>query len=490
LLVSVALVSGAGFAVASATSALATTTCTATWTGAGSNNAWTTPANWSPQSVPGPTDNVCVDVGTTLPLITSDVTISNLEVSQGDVIVDEPGSLTVTNAVTSTAAIALNGATLTAGSIDISGQGNIAGSQDTSTIDSAAFQLQGGNASVISQNGTLTFTHAPLNLTNNTLSGGVWIAQSSGVIQMPGDIHTLDAALILSGAGPSYFVDASNANAVGSLTKITANGGLGIGSGASLTTTAPLQALGNISFTGSSAALTSGALTASGEVNMDSGAGVITAPTVTLTKTGQLSGAVKIKGNLVNNGKLQTGSPLADAAAGGHVFTQVMGRYTQTSTGHFAPTIIDNVVRTLQVSGVATLNGGLTFNGTGPVGTSFTLLTAASRTGKFTSFTFGSPPAYTATSVRAVVTPQIQVPATIVHGKTFPVGGVQFPATRKVTFYLDKVAGAGIGSVTTQPDGSFFTVLVMPAATSRKAHTFIAVAAGGSPKVSKKITVK
>jgi hypothetical protein len=71
-----------------------------------------------------------------------------------------------------------------------------------------------------------------------------------------------------------------------------------------------------------------------------------------------------------------------------------------------------------------------------------------------------------------------------------PVGGVQFPPTQKVTFYLDTVAGAGIGSVTTQPDGSFSTVLKMPTATSRKVHTLIAVAAGGSPKASRKITVK
>ena len=156
------------------------------------------------------------------------------------------------------------------------------------------------------------------------------------------------------------------------LSKITHNGALSLANGGSLNTMGPLQALGSLSLYGSSATLTTtGALTASGEVNMDSGAGVISASTMTLTKTAQLNGVVKIKGNVVNNGTMQTGSPLAEQAAGGHVFTQVTGSYTQTSTGVLAPVIVNNQVSTLKVSGAATLNGRLSFNGIGAIGTSF-----------------------------------------------------------------------------------------------------------------------
>ncbi|NLC93777.1 MAG: hypothetical protein GX677_10045, partial [Treponema sp.] len=67
-----------------------------TWTGA-TSSAWTTDSNWSPNGVPTSTDDVSIPSGITYsPIISSTVSIDNLEIATGASLEINGGSLSIT----------------------------------------------------------------------------------------------------------------------------------------------------------------------------------------------------------------------------------------------------------------------------------------------------------------------------------------------------------------------------------------------------------
>lgn len=153
------------------THAAASPTCTKTWVGTGSGQ-WTTPTDWSPSGVPGPSDYGCIPS-----TVTGTVTVS-----------------TGTNDVAGVSALGSGGLAITAGSLELND------SSDASTINALAFssgtlQVDSGVATTLS--GTSTW------------SGGT--LQGSGTTTLPSG-----ATLNLTGGTPELasqtFVNAGTTN--------------------------------------------------------------------------------------------------------------------------------------------------------------------------------------------------------------------------------------------------------------------------------------
>jgi hypothetical protein len=469
-----------------------------TWTAGAVRDFWDVSSNWSTNTVPGPGDDVCINVEGANPVINSSVKINALQLGAKSLLdINAPGGLTAVEAVTDFGGIYEVNGSLTSPSIDIEDGVIYSSGSGISTLNSPKLQLL-GSGTLAALQGTLALSSDPMNLTAGTLSGGRYATAHTGAIKFQSNISVLDAVLDAHGPGV-HFLNSLGGDGLRALSKITNGGRLIVGDTASVTTVRSLDVLGSVELQDDAATLTvSGPITDEGLFTFGSTNGLVQTPTFTVTKSGMVDGSVVIRGDVVNGGQVRTGSTLVRVGTPLHI----TGNYTQTSAGLLMPRLTSDglipfpsgtpnppVLAPLMVDGTASLNGTLSFPAPGPKGSTYSVVTANSRQGTFTSRTFGTPVTYTATAAIAKVAPDIAAPSAVTHGKLAQVRGVTFSPSVKVVFYLDKVAGAGIGSATTSSMGSFTVNLRIPAGAKRTTHTLIAVAKASGQRASQTLTI-
>lgn len=470
-----ALLSGAALALAAAggvhtsVARASAPTCNVRWTGGGTNNLWSNPANWNTGTVPSSASDVCIATSfLSFVGATGSQSVHSLQLGHTATLIlgasNTKDSMTVATLLTIAGNVNLDGSTLTAGRIN-----NLGGiqSQGNSSVSSAALSGAGNVAAV---GGKLTLVDAPLNLSGGTLTGGSWSALNGGILSLPSDITTLNATISLSRGGAIQ--DAKGGNALAGLSTIDRGSQLGIDDQGALSIAGNLTTQGTVilgsyasgasltvagSFTqlaGSSTTLQASTLTAKG-VEIGSGASLE-------VDSGTLAGDV-------HNGGLLSAFGIAQAT----------GAYTQTASGTLHVGISTHP---FVVSGTATLAGTLqVYVILPPVpGTRFTAITFASRSGNFESVTLGFTTIPSSTQVDVVAMPQISVtPSSINPGQNGTVSGGDFKNQDSVAIYLDSTSGTPLQTVTASRSGSFQTTVTISAGTRTGTHTLIALGASG-----------
>ena len=382
-------------------------TCTATWTGNANDGNWNNGANWSPRRVPTAKSDVCIPLLTTAGT-TSSVSIHSLQISQGGGLILESGktlnTFSVATSLNNQGTIEIYGATLSAGSIEMTDPSNFGSilaysstSPDSSTITSPAFSNATGTV-YVGAGVTLRLTDNPVQLQNRTLSGGNWYVDDTGTLIVPSDISQITGGsadngayyTVLSVSSGGSLQDTSGNNPLATLTSLGAYTVLEVTS----LTLQDLTCQGsfNVSSLTVSGTFTlesgcsagAGTLTVSGALTVPSGASasvgtLLNATAVTVQAGGRFSPGGTVKCSITNNGTVSPG------------VATVMGNYSQSAGAALTENF--GSYSTLNVKQNATLSGALNVevNPKHPPasGAKYTALTAGSISGAFTSHTAG-----------------------------------------------------------------------------------------------------
>ena len=352
----------------SATTSLTVNACNKTYVGSGT---WETAASWSPTGVPASSDVACINYGSAVTLA-SNPTIAALLL--GGTLTINSGTLTIASATTASVAsggavLNLNGGTLSlAGSLVV---------QSGGAFNWAGGTISGGGSTTIAVGATLAVSGA-VTLNNYTLNNaGTATWTGTGNISLSPTATINNSGLFLVQNVQSFaatYYSAGSINNSGTFRK-TNSGTTAVSSGYGSipfnnTGTVDIQA-GTFSF--------GGAFTQTAGSTLLSGGG-ISAGTLSING-GSLGGAGTVTGNVSNAAAVSPG-----ASAGTLVIT---GNYTQTATGVLNIEIGAASYDVLQVGGAATLAGTLNITRLSgyvpPAGSSFPVLTYASRSGSFTT---------------------------------------------------------------------------------------------------------
>ncbi len=235
---------------------------------------------------------------------------------------------------------------------------------------SGTVTLGGGTA--LTNSGTYNWTSGMLNGTGTFSNGGALGMTGAGARALNGPVINSGALTVFSG---SLDVQAGALNTTGLLT---------ISSGATLTATG-----GSVS--------SSVPITLAGTLR--TGAGTVSAPGLTITPTGLLTGNGTVTGNVTNNGTVAPGNSAGTLTISG-TYAQGAGGTLDIELDGTAAGQYD----VLAVSGTATLNGTVNFSGAATSG-SFPFLTASSVSGTFAGQTGTLNPtlAYNAGNVTATL---------------------------------------------------------------------------------------
>jgi hypothetical protein len=352
------------------------------------NNAtFTTAGNFSS------TGTLTIDKGSSFTVTGTLAQISGSTLSGGTFVLG--GNLNVgsgINITTNATSLTLEGGTIEAGTSNA--LANLASNTGSLTLaNNASAAVSGGftnsGSLTIDSGSTFTVTGNLTNLSSGTLSGGKYII--GGTMQLAsanGGITTNAANLTLTGKTAKILDGTTNAlagfdNNTGTFT-LTGDG--------TLTTAAS-----NFSNSGTVDVATGSTLTVGGTGNSYNQTAGLTTVDGTLTGNvnltgGTIQGAGSLKGNVsVGGGGTAPTLNVGDAGLAG--LLKITGTYTQLSTGTLNVAIggltSGTLYSKLSVSGAASLSGTLTvnlINGFVPaVGKSFTILTAKSITGTFST---------------------------------------------------------------------------------------------------------
>jgi hypothetical protein len=353
--------------------------CKVEWTGNAGNGAWSTAANWSTHKVPGPTSDVCIPLLTTADATaTPSISVHSIQVSEGGSLLFGSGKVSIATSLINQGGIFLYGTTLSAGSIDLPAPGEI-DSYDNSSITSPAFSNAAGTV-YVGTGATLRLADNPVQLQNETLSGGDWWV--AGALIVPSDISQLTSqgtGVTIDGIG-SAVQDASGNNALATLTSVGPGAVLDLSYGGSLTIAQGLTSQGvvNVGTGGSGSSLTvSGTYTQASGATTNMGAGSLSATSVIVQAGSTLQGSGTVASSITNNGTVAPGS------------LTVTGNYTQTG----GAALTEYFGSTLHVNSNATVSGALNVmvspKRPPKPGATYTALTAGSLNGSFTRHTAG-----------------------------------------------------------------------------------------------------
>lgn len=376
-------------------------TCSVTWTGNAGNGSWSTVGNWSPRRVPGPKSDVCIPLLTTANA-TPPISIHSLQISQGGGLIIESGnagaSFSVATSLNNQGLIQLYGAALSAGSIEMTDPANFGDINVyyNSSITSPAFSNTTGTV-YVGATGTLRLADNPVQLQNETLSGGNWLVDDTGLLIVPSDISEITGGpsgayytvLSITSGGSLQGTSGNNPlatlSSVGSyavldvpsltLANLTCQGSVNVGSTLTVRGAFTLE---------SGCTASAGTLTVSGTFAVPSGAtaavgSLLNATSVVVESGGTLSPGGTVNCSITNNGTMSPG------------IVTVMGNYSQAAGAALTESFGN--YSTLNVKQNATLSGALnvTVNPKHPPasGAKYTALTAGSLSGSFTSHTAG-----------------------------------------------------------------------------------------------------
>ena len=374
--------------------------CSVEWTGNAGNGSWSTPGNWSPSKVPGPTSDVCILNGTAdgagLNGSSRSVSVHSIQVGEFASLLFGSGTVSIATSLTNNGFMTLFGTKLSAPSIDVPGSGGTGSggeidAYDNSSITSPAFSNNGTLS--VGAGATLRLADNPVQLQNGTLSAGSW--QVSGVLIVPSDISQITSTAVPFGTvvsvdAGSVVQDASGNNALATLTSVGPTAVLGVGS---LTIAQDFTSQGGI--------VNVGSLTVNGTYTQDSAQEFggttrvgtsLSATSVIVGSGSELQGGGTVASSITNNGTVAPQGTLT-----------VTGNYIQAGGATLLETFGSNGSSTLSVKSNATLSGALKVqvNPKHPPasGATYTALTFGSLDGSFTSVTAGFTLTTTANSI-------------------------------------------------------------------------------------------
>jgi hypothetical protein len=324
---------------------------TITWNNPGSGD-WETASNWSGGIVPGPDDDVIIDVpgNITVTHETGSDSVHSLTNNQ-NLVLSGGSSLAVTDTFSE------NGSLL----VDVG---------STFTVNGAYTET--GTLTVLA-GGIFVAAGSFTNFSGGTITGGTY--QIGGTFQFTGAAISTNAATIVLDGPASQIVDEANNDALASFASNDLAGSFTIQNGRNLSTAGDFGNIGGLTVGAGSTLTVGGKFGTSGSVSLQRGSaftvnggytqtgGITTLSSATLSASsldlegGTLSGTGTIHAGVQNAGVIEVGGR---GAAG---LLTIIGNYTQTSKGvlnmeigGFNPgTDFDQ----LAISGMATLDGTL-----------------------------------------------------------------------------------------------------------------------------------
>jgi hypothetical protein len=456
------ILAGAGPASA-ATRAAAAPGCTDTWVGGAPKVLWNVAQNWSTGKVPGPASAVCISdfviVTATGPISIHSLRLGNQATVDFAGTASDPSRVTIAAALDNLGNVELDTSWLSAAQVDNS---NGLESLGASVLTTPSLHNSGD---VVALEGSLTLPDSFAQLSDGTLTGGMWEAADNGVLGLPGDITSLASGLVALGTGSAISTRAGG-NALAGLASVGLHATLAVGG--SLTLTGSLVCDGTLdigSYDNSASMSVAGTLTQQHGAMAVVSQSTVKATTVRIEHTASLSADGTIDGNLVNDGALGPAYHLA-----------VTGSYTQGPDA----TLAAGFVPELQVAGKATLAGTLITGTAAAPGTTSTAITFSSLTGGFTSHSAGFNLVTQAHQIDVVAQTQIAAsPSSVTPGGTVNVSGGDFGFLATVTIYLNNPGGPVLGTKQLGDQGSFTAPVTVPASTLPGTHKIVAVDSDG-----------
>jgi hypothetical protein len=310
------------------------------WTGNAGDGRWANAANWSPRKVPGSTSDVCIPTFGQADA-TPPISIHSIKVTEGGTLIIQGSAkaFSVATSVNLPGYIEIyDGATLSAGSIDMPNPGQIS-VYGNSTLTSPAFSNSTGTF-YVGVGATVRLTDNPVQLQNGNLSGGNWDVDDTGVLILPSDISQITTqqgavyGTVLDVQGRGSLQDKSGNDPIATLTSVGSSSVLDV---PSLTLNHDLTTQGNVNV---------GTLTISGTLTVESGGSAggtsLTATSVDVQAGGSFGGGT-IASSVTNNGTVTAGGT-------------VTGNYTQGTGGTLVSQFGSGL---LTVKGNASLAGAL-----------------------------------------------------------------------------------------------------------------------------------
>ena len=222
-----------------------------------------------------------------------------------------------------------------------------------------------------------------------------------------------------------------------------------------------------------------------GAFSFDSSSSSVTTPSLTIERTGSLSGVGAVHGSVENAGSVS----VVDGGSG--VPLRVTGLYHQLSSGSILFRDEGGSFTQLR-AGTASLGGGLDMlilDALTP-GTRYKLVSARTLKGKFTAVVPGYVVQYRSGVATAVVTSQIHLNrSTVAPGGKVNVSGASFGYGGTIALHLDSPTGPNLGSTRSTSVGDFESTVTIPAHTSPGPHVVVAVESPDGYAAKAKLTV-
>lgn len=341
------------------------------WTNAAGGD-WETASDWSNGAVPGPND---------------------------DVVIDLPGSITITHDTGSDSVhsltdyqnlVIIGGSSLTV-SDTFSENGSLLVDTGSSFLVNGTYTETG--ALTVLAGGSFVAAGSFSNFSGGTLTGGTY--HIAGTFQFTGAAISTNAATIVLGGPASQIVDEANNDALASFASNDAAGSFTILNGRNFSTAGDFSNAGDLTIDAGSSFAVNGSYTQTDGITTLSDATLSASGLVDLLG-GTLSGTGTINASVQNSGVIRVGS----SSAGGLI--TINGDYTQTASGVLVIAIEDDPELAamglptfdpnpeLAISGLATLDGTLQVNvidGLVSPGDDFWILTYGSVSGAFANTT-------------------------------------------------------------------------------------------------------
>ncbi|MBI5755929.1 MAG: tandem-95 repeat protein, partial [Nitrospirae bacterium] len=358
------------------------------------NGLWQTAGNWSTGVLPGPSDDVCIDVPGDITVTHSQGADSISSLRSNEAIVLSGGSISIANSAVLSGALTLSGGTLTGAANVISlglftiTSGTLGGSGTvtvTGTMTWASGTMTGTGTTVIAAGGTLNISGSVNLRGGRTLRNEGTANWNSGPISGSyGESATIEnigtwnfAAPDVLFAGGGYGDTGSRVfRNEGTLNRTTTTGTATVGS--------PFINTGTVNVQSGTLALSSSYTQTAGATILDGGS--LTSTTTLNIQGGRLAGFGAVTANVSNTGgQVSPGSPLGILTIAGAYMQSGSGSLDIELGGLNAGAHYDR----FDVTGSATLSSALNvslINGFTPAfRDSFTITTSNSRSGVFTT---------------------------------------------------------------------------------------------------------
>lgn len=177
------------------------------WDGGGDGINWTSANNWSTNALPGPSDDVTIDIATNPNLILPSGNQNIRSLVLNEVLRINGGTLTISTTADVNAPLTIGGGTIAGGAWDVTG-GSLLASTSGGVINNAAITgdiLLNATSASVRLAGSTTFNNARLSANNVTLQMSPGYTLNNTVIAEGATAGTRNISLAVGGAGTVTF---------------------------------------------------------------------------------------------------------------------------------------------------------------------------------------------------------------------------------------------------------------------------------------------